>query len=64
MLSIATCRTATIFVIRLLFAVRLSKATRPLSILSYETNESREQRNRKLMRIHTEPAPGPSGHAV
>ena len=34
------------------------------SILSYETNENRELQNRKLMRIHTKPAPVPSGHAV
>src|SRR5580692_8949047 len=35
-----------------------------LSILSLETNENRELQKRKLMRIHTEPAPVPSGHAV
>ena len=39
-------------------------ATYRPSILSHETNENREQKNRKLMRKHTEQAPVPSGHAV
>jgi hypothetical protein len=34
------------------------------SMLSHETNENREQKNKKLMRKHTEPTPVPSGHAV